>query len=141
MSKSFIALLLAGVMALQAFAIPAHRGFVPMPQPDGTTVSIGLVGDEFYHYNITEDGYTVIFNEQGAYVYAQLEEGALKPGTILAHNQGERNAAELALLDEKRKSLDELKAIIANRLKEIEQGCHSRGRCPPRQAQRGPVEL
>ena len=32
----------------------------------------------------------------------------------------EELSAEMALLDEKRKSLDELKAIIANRLKEIE---------------------
>ena len=33
----------------------------------------------------------------------------------------EELSAEMALLDEKRKSLDELKAIIANRLKEIEE--------------------
>ena len=33
----------------------------------------------------------------------------------------EELSAELALLDEKRKSLDELKAIVANRLKELEE--------------------
>jgi len=36
----------------------------------------------------------------------------------------EELSAEMALLDEKRKSLDELKAIIANRLKEIEDEKH-----------------
>ena len=64
MRKSILLLLLAAVVGIQALAIPAHKGFLPMPQPDGTMVSIGLVGDEFYHFNITEDGYTVILNEQ-----------------------------------------------------------------------------
>ena len=98
MRKSAILLLVAALMGLHALAIPAHRGFVPMPQPDGTMVSIGLIGDEYYHYNITEDGYTLMFDERGAYVYAQREDGILVPSAILAHNEGERDAAELALL-------------------------------------------
>ena len=99
MRKSILLLLLAAVVGIQAFAIPAHKGFLPMPQPDGTMVSIGLVGDEFYHFNITEDGYTVILNEQsGAYVYAQQDGDRLVESTMLAHNEGERSADELALL-------------------------------------------
>ena len=99
MRKSILLLLLAAVVGIQALAIPAHKGFLPMPQPDGTMVSIGLVGDEFYHFNITEDGYTVILNEQsGAYVYAQQDGDRLVESTLLAHNAGERSADELALL-------------------------------------------
>ena len=99
MRKSILLLLLAAVVGIQALAIPAHKGFLPMPQPDGTMVSIGLVGDEFYHFNITEDGYTVILNEQsGAYVYAQQDGDRLVETTMLAHNAGERSADELALL-------------------------------------------
>ena len=99
MRKSILLLLLAAVVGIQALAIPAHKGFLPMPQPDGTMVSIGLVGDEFYHFNITEDGYTVILNEQsGAYVYAQQDGDRLVESTMLAHNEGERSADELALL-------------------------------------------
>ena len=99
MRKSILLLLLAAVVGIQALAIPAHKGFLPMPQPDGTMVSIGLVGDEFYHFNITEDGYTVILNEQsGAYVYAQQDGDRLVESTMLAHNAGERSADELALL-------------------------------------------
>ena len=99
MRKSILLLLLAAVVGIQALAIPAHKGFLPMPQPDGTMVSIGLVGDEFYHFNITEDGYTVILNEQsGAYVYAQQDGDRLVESTMLAHNAGERSADELAFL-------------------------------------------
>ncbi len=112
MRKSILLLLLAAVVGIQAIAIPAHKGFLPMPQPDGTMVSIGLVGDEFYHFNITEDGYTVILNEQsGAYVYAQKEGNRLVETTLLAHNAGERTAAELALLANTPKHLTDRDAV------------------------------
>lgn len=98
MKKTVLLLLTAAILSIQAFAIPAHKGFLPMPQPDGTMVNIGLVGDEFYHFNITEDGYTVMLNDAGAYVYAQLKEGMLVESTVIAHNESERNAAEINLL-------------------------------------------
>ena len=44
-------LLLAALVCFQVVANPAHRGSVLMPQPDGTMVSVSLVGDEFYHFN------------------------------------------------------------------------------------------
>ena len=57
MRKLTIALLLlAALVSVQAFAIPAHRGQAKVPQPDGTLLTIELVGDEFYHYNTTIDG-------------------------------------------------------------------------------------
>lgn len=97
--KKSVLLLLAAVVSLQVLAIPAHKVFMPMPQPDGTTVSIGLAGDEFYHFNITKDGYTVMLNAVGAYVYAQQgKDDVLVESGVLAHNEGERSADELAVL-------------------------------------------
>lgn len=97
--KKSVLLLLAAVVSLQVLAIPAHKVFMPMPQPDGTTVSIGLAGDEFYHFNITKDGYTVMLNAAGAYVYAQQgKDDVLVESGVLAHNEGERSADELAVL-------------------------------------------
>lgn len=97
--KKSVLLLLAAVVSLQMLAIPAHKVFMPMPQPDGTTVSIGLAGDEFYHFNITKDGYTVMLNAAGAYVYAQQgKDDVLVESGVLAHNEGERSADELAVL-------------------------------------------
>ena len=97
--KKSVLLLLAAVVSLQMLAIPAHKVFMPMPQPDGTTVSIGLAGDEFYHFNITKDGYTVMLNAVGAYVYAQQgKDDVLVESGVLAHNEGERSADELAVL-------------------------------------------
>ena len=46
MRKFTIALLLlAALVSVQAFAIPAHRGQAKVPQPDGTLLTIELVGD------------------------------------------------------------------------------------------------
>ena len=90
--------MVASMVSLSAFANPAHRGSVMLPQPDGTLVSVSLVGDEFYHYNSTADGYTILLNEAGAWVYAERDGMVLVPTELLAHNEGERGAEELAFL-------------------------------------------
>ena len=93
------ALLLAlALVCIQALAIPAHRGAVLMPQPDGTMVTVQLNGDEFYHFNTTTDGYTILLNDAGAYVYAQRDGLNLVPTGVLAHDAGERTVDEIALL-------------------------------------------
>ena len=115
MKKSLILLAVTAIMCLQALANPAHRGFVQMPQPDGTMVTIGLVGDEYYHFNITADGYTVMLNEAGAYVYAQRNGMSLVPTKVLAHDEGHRTAAEKSLLAATPKRLvDEIEVGKAN---------------------------
>ena len=116
MKKFFLFIAMLAAMAnMQSLANPAIRGSVPMPQPDGTMVSICLVGDEFYHFNTTADGYTVMRNEAGAFVYAQREGMNLVPTQVIAHNEGQRSAAELALLATTPKRLvDELSVEEAN---------------------------
>ena len=96
--KKLTFLLLAAIVALNAAAIPAHRGMVQMPQPDGTLVTVNLVGDEFYHFNTTADGYTILLNDNGAWVYAQPDGMTLKATQVLAHDEGSRSADEMALL-------------------------------------------
>lgn len=112
---SLLIVLLSVLASIQALANPAIRGSIPMPQPDGSLVSICLVGDEFYSFNTTVDGYTVIRNEMGAYVYAQREGMNLVPTEVIAHDEGQRTAAELALLATTPKRLvDEMSVEEAN---------------------------
>lgn len=81
---------------LSVHAIPAHKGAVKLTQPDGTTVTIRLHGDEYLHFNTTDDGYTVVKNQQGYYVYAQLDaNGQLEPTAIVAHDLGLRKPDEM----------------------------------------------
>ena len=58
MKKLTFLLLLALITGLRAIAVPAYPLPISVPQPDGTLVSIKLVGDEFYHFNTTADKLT-----------------------------------------------------------------------------------
>jgi M6 family metalloprotease-like protein len=98
MKKITSLLMLAALMCFSAAASPAHRGSVQMPQPDGSMLSVCLVGDEFYHFNTTADGYTIMLNDAGAYVYAQRDGMSLEPTSLLAHDAGSRSADEQEFL-------------------------------------------
>ena len=82
-----------------AFARPAYQGTTRIKQPDGTYVTIRLVGDEYRSFNTTSDGYTLTRNNQGYYVYAQLDaDGRLAPTELVAHDADGRTAADAEYL-------------------------------------------
>ncbi len=79
---------------------PAYRGTTRVLQPDGSSVTIRLVGDEYLHYNTTDDGYSLVRRDDGAYVYAKKSnEGQLEPTTLLAHDVDERTAEERSYVE------------------------------------------
>ena len=121
MRKLTYVLLAAIVMSIQAFAIPAHRGLVKVAQPDGTMLTIDLVGDEYYHFNTTADGYTVMQNETGAYVYADRDGMGLKATQILAHDAGHRSATELAFLQTVSKRMVDEMAVAECHMRRVKQ--------------------
>ena len=86
------------VMAVSIMAVPAHKKPVPVTQPDGTTVTIQMHGDEWMHFNTTVDGYSVVKNQQGYYVYAEKKGGELKATSMVAHDATKRKANEVAFL-------------------------------------------
>lgn len=93
-----LAMLLTSASAL---ARPATKGIVNATQPDGTTVGLRLIGDEYHHYNTTSDGYALVKDARGYYVYAQLNaDGRLVPTTLIAHDAEARSAQELAFLQQ-----------------------------------------
>ena len=62
LSMIFLSVLLT---AVSAFSRPAHQGTTRVQQPDGSYVTIRLVGDEYRSFNTTSDGYTLTRNDQG----------------------------------------------------------------------------
>lgn len=77
------------------YSRPAYRGTTRVAQPDGSTVTIRLVGDEYLHYNTTEDGYSLVRCGDGSYVYASMDaDGQLTPTKLLAHDADERTNEE-----------------------------------------------
>jgi len=93
------------MMAVTLTAVPAKRGLVKAVQPDGTTVSIQLHGDEWLHFTTTTDGYTVEKDAEGFYVYAEKRGGQLRATQMRAHDAEERKAEERAYLQGVRKML------------------------------------
>ena len=98
MKKLIILLLTALLQSGVALAIPAYPFSVQVKQPDGSMLTIRLVGDEYQHFNTTEDGFTVIKNAEGWYVYAEKREGNLVATDRKAHDAPYRSAAEKAWL-------------------------------------------
>ena len=99
MKKILVLLFLMGMLSLPMHAIPADPTPMPVTQPDGTTLTIKLHGDEFFHYTTTLDGYTVLKNAAGYYTYArQQADGNLVPGDLIARDAANRTAADRAAL-------------------------------------------
>lgn len=95
MNKKFyllIAVLLMCVCNMKA--VPAHPGTVKVQQPDGSFVTLRLVGDEWQHFQTTADGYSVVKNQQGYYVYAEKKNGQLEATALVAHDEAERTVSE-----------------------------------------------
>ena len=72
-------------------AVPAYPYPVKVTQPDGSSVVIRMHGDEFMNRMSTEDGYTVVLNEDGYYVYAALKNGSLVPTSYVAKAAASRS--------------------------------------------------
>lgn len=75
-------------------AVPAHRGAAQVRQPDGSTITLRLYGDEWMNFHATDDGYSVVKDQHGYYVYAQLKEGRLEATERVAHDIAERSSSE-----------------------------------------------
>ena len=59
--------------SIAASAVPAKRVYIDLPQPDGTTVKVMRVGDEFTHYYLSEDGLPLLADAEGCLRYALLD--------------------------------------------------------------------
>lgn len=84
------------VVALNA--VPSHPGTAQVRQPDGTYITLRLLGDEWRSFNTTADGYSVVRDSRGYYVYAEQKDGKLLPTARVAHDASKRSASEQAFL-------------------------------------------
>ena len=55
-TRSFVVLFALSASISSLFAVPAYPGWQTKTQPDGSTITVRLVGDEFFSYWETQDG-------------------------------------------------------------------------------------
>lgn len=80
--------------AVAAIAVPAPRHTYQYTQPDGTEVSLTLVGDEFCHYYLTDDNLPVMAKGDAFYFACKGFDGLLAPSSVLATNSSNRSASQ-----------------------------------------------
>lgn len=95
------------LLSTQLLAVTANPEMVKFRQPDEKIiVNIFLKGDEKVHWAETEDGYSLIHNDEGAFVYAyHNERGDLMPSEFMATNINERPKEVVAFLENTPKHL------------------------------------
>lgn len=86
-----LALCAAAVCTWAAKAIPTPLSYT---QPDGTTITVVMHGDEDYAWFTTTDGVFLCREKSGFYI-SEIRDGQISASGILAHNSSERNSAEL----------------------------------------------
>ena len=119
MIKKALLSLAAALLTLSAYAIPAAPKAQVHVQPDGTTVTVKLHGDEFYHYATTLDGYTIALNRQGYYVYAEKVDSRMELIAVAAHDLNARDAVEQAFVGKLTKyEIDRGKVDTGHKLRE-----------------------
>ena len=92
--RKIVLLFVIGLISLSARSIPADPTPIQVTQPDGTTLTVTLHGDEFFHFTTTIDGYTILKNASGYYTYARLDGDRLVPGDRIARDPSHRNAGD-----------------------------------------------
>lgn len=76
-------------------AVPAYRGLVTMKQPDGSTIVVRIVGDEFGHYYLGDDDAILLAGADGALCYAAVDaDGKLSATDRIAHGSALRSESE-----------------------------------------------
>lgn len=88
---------MALLMALVANAEPANPTPVTIQQPNGESLQLMLVGDEYYHFNTTVDGYTIV-KSNGRWEYATLMNEKLTSTGVMAHDPQARSSKEITML-------------------------------------------
>lgn len=94
MKKNLLTLAVAALTVASTSAVPAKRLTKTVTQPDGSTLTVTFVGDEWSHSFVTSDGLAVDFTPEGHAVYC----GTDGPTSVYAHEVSERPASELSFI-------------------------------------------
>lgn len=100
MKKFLTSALLLLLIIETVVAVKARPGISTVNQPGNYILQTRLLGDEFFSFRRTSDGYTLLKNAEGYFEYAVPDaNNELKPSGIIARNPNDRTAQELIFLN------------------------------------------
>lgn len=101
---------------------------ITVKQPNGTSLSILMRGDELFHYQTTTDGYLLETNAEGYLTYAKVDNtGTIISSGIIASDIEKRTPKEKLFLRNQAKA-DQLKALREQEERDVQQASRSIGR-------------
>ena len=116
--SAFLLTVFTLIGANNIMAVPAYPYPIQYEQPNGETITIKLMGDEFVHWAETPDGYTILHNNDGFYVYATKNlSGDLILTDIIVRNKEVRTANEVNFIKNTPKNLRFSKSQIDEALR------------------------
>ncbi len=107
MKKAFLIAALLFAVVTNSFAVIAYPGVIKFKQPDNKTfLQIYLFGDERFNWGETLDGYSLVHDDEGYFVYAtQDARGDMQPTQYRATEIADRPAEVVAFLERTPKHL------------------------------------
>lgn len=125
MKKLVLGLIALLVSCIYAFAVPAYPGLITTTQPDGSTISFYLRGDENFSFKMTEDGYLIALNADGIFEYAELDAAnSIVPLGVKVSNISNRDWKEKKFLKKLDKVADfqsRMQSIVDDKLQQKRQ--------------------
>ena len=98
--KRILLLLAVSLTTAMAWAVKADPTPIVVTQPDGTRLTVVLHGDEHINWYSTLDGVLLVQTKAGYFVADIDDNGELTATRQLAHDRNERQATELALVEQ-----------------------------------------
>ena len=98
--KRILLLLAVSLTTAMAWAVKADPTPIVVTQPDGTRLTVVLHGDEHINWYSTLDGVLLVQTNAGYFVADIDDNGELTATRQLAHDRNERQATELALVEQ-----------------------------------------
>ena len=96
MKRSLLLIVCVFLFCMAAQAVPAKPGFRTFVQADGKTLTLQIVGDEYYHCMVTTDGLVVDRGSDGEFRYRTVD----GISSQLAHDVKFRDVQELRYIAE-----------------------------------------
>lgn len=96
---SAVVAIAAAIACENAYGVPADPRPRTFTQPDGTTITVKLRGDERSHFYLSEDDYLLVRQGDTFYYGDITSDGSIKASAMLARPAAKRTSAEQAYLN------------------------------------------